>query len=84
MAPTVAHTPHRTGAPAHVQMTDPNSAVLYRSDNGAPLSIVSARYQAVQPKDIIEFYRDLTERHGFTMETAGALKDGRKVWVVME
>jgi hypothetical protein len=32
--------------------------VLYRSDTHAPLSVVSQRYQEVQPKQILEFYRD--------------------------
>lgn len=56
--------------------------VLYRSDTGTPLSVVSDRYREVQPKQIIEFYRDLTERHGFTMETAGALRNGQKIWAL--
>ena len=33
--------------------------VLYRSDTHAPLSVVSQRYQEVQPMEILEFYRDL-------------------------
>lgn len=57
-------------------------AVLYRDDTGAPLGIVSPRYQIVQPRDVLEFYRDLTERHGFEMETAGAIKEGRVVWAL--
>ena len=71
-----------TGQPTTVDSTDPSNCVLYRSDSGLPLSIVSARYQPVQPREIIEFYRDLTERHGFTMETAGAIKEGRKIWAL--
>ena len=59
-----------------------NHDVLYRSDTGDVLSIVSPRYQIVQPRDIIEFYRDLVERHGFELETAGALKDGKKIWAL--
>lgn len=56
--------------------------VLYRSDTGAPLSVVSQRFQVVQPRDVLEFYRDLTKAHGFTLETAGVLKGGRKVWAL--
>ena len=47
--------------------------VLYRSDTHAPLSVVSQRFQEVQPKEILEFYRDLTEQSGFELETAGVL-----------
>ena len=56
--------------------------VLYRSDTEAALSVVSQRYQVVQPSEILEFYRDLTRVSGFTLETAGVLKGGRKVWAL--
>ena len=56
--------------------------VLYRSDTHAPLSVVSQRYQEVQPKQILEFYRDLTEQSGFELETAGMLKGGKKFWAL--
>jgi phage/plasmid-like protein (TIGR03299 family) len=56
--------------------------VLYRSDTKAPLSVVSGRYQVVQPKEILEFYRDLTEISGFELETAGVLKQGKKFWAL--
>lgn len=39
----------------------PEQNVLYRSDTKAPLSVVSQRYKVVQPEEILEFYRDLTE-----------------------
>ena len=56
--------------------------VLYRSDTHAPLSVVSQRYQEVQPREILEFYRDLTEQSGFELETAGVLKGGKKFWAL--
>lgn len=60
----------------------PEQKVLYRSDNQRPLSVVSQRYQVVQPAEILEFYRDLTEAGGFQLETAGVLKEGRKLWAL--
>jgi phage/plasmid-like protein (TIGR03299 family) len=60
----------------------PDQKVLYRSDNQAPLSVVSNRYQVVQPKEVLEFYRDLTEVGGYQLETAGVLKEGRKFWAL--
>ncbi|MFM0488315.1 DUF932 domain-containing protein [Paraburkholderia graminis] len=60
----------------------PEQRVLYRSDTKAPLSVVSARYQVVQPREILEFYRDLTEVGGFELETAGVLKEGKKLWAL--
>lgn len=56
--------------------------VLYRSDTNMPLSVVSDRYQVVQPREILEFYRDLTEVSGYELETAGVLKSGRKIWAL--
>ena len=66
-------------APTH-QYTD--KQVLYRSDTLEPLSVVSDRYQVVQPEAILEFYRDLTAISGFELETAGVLKGGRKLWAL--
>lgn len=60
----------------------PEQKVLYRSDNKMPLSVVSSRYQVVQPLELIEFYRDLVEAGGYQLETAGVLKDGKKLWAL--
>ena len=62
--------------------TFPEQKVLYRSDNKAPLSVVSNRYQVVQPREVLEFYRDRTEISGYELETAGVLKGGRKFWAL--
>jgi len=56
--------------------------VLYRSDTLAPLSVMSDRYKVVQPREVLEFYRDMVEQQGFQLETAGVLKGGRKVWAL--
>ena len=58
--------------------------VLYRSDNNNPLSIVSDRYQPVQPKEVLEFFRDLVDENGFKIHTAGTLKGGKKFWALAE
>ncbi|WP_426108031.1 DUF932 domain-containing protein, partial [Massilia sp. TSP1-1-2] len=60
----------------------PENKVLFRSDTNSPLSVVSQRYKVVQPSEILEFYRDLTEISGFELETAGILKGGRKIWAL--
>ncbi|MBK6907590.1 MAG: DUF932 domain-containing protein [Rhodocyclaceae bacterium] len=65
----------------HVK-TNPDAKVLYRSDTHAPLSVVSKRYNVVQPHDVLEFYRDLVSVGGFELETAGVLKSGRKLWAL--
>ena len=56
--------------------------VLYRSDTNSALSVVSNRYQVVQPMEVLEFYHDLTEQAGFELETAGVLKGGKKFWAL--
>ena len=60
----------------------PDHKVLYRSDTKAPLSVVSKRFQVVQPNEILEFYRGLTAYNGFELETAGVLREGRKFWAL--
>lgn len=59
-----------------------DASVLYRSDNLEPLSVVSKRYKVVQPKEILEFYRDLVSVGGMELETAGVLKGGKKLWAL--
>ena len=59
-------------------LTFEDQKVLFRSDTNAALSVVSARYQVVQPKAVLEFYRDLTEISGYELETAGVLKAGNE------
>lgn len=55
--------------------------VLYRSDTGAALSVVSSSgYHVVQPGDVLDFFGRLAEAGGFVLETAGALSDGKRVW----
>jgi phage/plasmid-like protein (TIGR03299 family) len=62
--------------------TFPEQKVLYRSDNRTPLSVVSQRYNIVQPREIIEFYSDLVDVFGFQLETAGVLRAGKKLWAL--
>ena len=82
----IRETPVRfiTGASGNLGAIEsfPDNKVLFRSDTNAPLSVVSQRYQVVQPRTILEFYRDLTEISGFELETAGVLKGGRKFWAL--
>lgn len=60
----------------------PEQHVLYRSDTNAPLAVVSKRYKEVQPGEVLEFFRDLIDGSGFSIETAGTLKGGRRIWAL--
>ena len=52
--------------------------VLFRSDTGAPLGVVSDGYKVVQPMEVLEFFRDWAEQGGLTIESAGVLFGGRR------
>lgn len=80
---TVLESPVKYETPATTEPQVWNARkVLHRSDNGAPLAVVSNSYNVVQPREIMEFFRKLTDLGGFELETAGALSDGRRVWAL--
>lgn len=58
--------------------------VLYRSDTRTPLSVVSDRYQIVQPKQVLEFFRSLVSDAGMELSTAGTLFGGKKFWALAD
>lgn len=60
----------------------PDRYVLFRSDTGAPISIMSARYQEVQPRQVLEFFREVCETQNWQMETAGILRGGAQYWAL--
>jgi phage/plasmid-like protein (TIGR03299 family) len=70
-----------SGTGVHLK-TNPENKVLFRSDTYSPLSVVSKRYKVVQPRQVLEFYRDLVSAGGFELETAGILKGGKKLWAL--
>lgn len=56
--------------------------VIYRTDTGAPLSVMGDAYKIVQPGECLEFFRDLIAAQGFQLHTAGVLLGGRKLWAL--
>lgn len=56
--------------------------VIFRSDTGAPLAVVSKGYNVVQPAEIMAFFEKLVAIGGFTLEVAGSLSQGRRVWAL--
>lgn len=54
--------------------------VLFRSDNKAPLGIVSKGYQVVQPGEVLEFFRDIVKAGGLELSAAGTIQGGRRFW----
>lgn len=55
---------------------------LVRSDTHAPLAIVGAGYNVVQPREVLEFFREMSESGGWHIHTAGTLRGGRKLWAM--
>jgi len=62
--------------------TVPDQKVLLRSDTRAALSIVSTSYNVVQPGEVLGFFEDLVKGNGFTLETAGSLRGGNRIWAL--
>lgn len=57
--------------------------VIYRSDDHRPLGVVSDKYKLVQPAQVMDFFRDLVEtQEGWTLETAGCIQGGKKIWAL--
>lgn len=58
--------------------------VLYRSDTIKPLSVVSDEFLVVQPREVLEFFRDLTQIHGMELSVAGCLFNGKRFWATAD
>lgn len=58
--------------------------VLFRDDSGSALGVVSDHFKVVQPRDVLEFFRDLCEHNHFTLTTAGTLFGGSRFWALAE
>ncbi len=57
-------------------------SVIYRSDTGAPLSVMGDRYKIVQPREVLGFFDSLIKDQGFQLHTAGVLCGGNKLWAL--
>jgi phage/plasmid-like protein (TIGR03299 family) len=57
--------------------------VTVRSDTGAGLGCVGARYEVIDNREAFWFLQDLVDQFDVTWESAGALREGRKVFVSM-
>lgn len=62
----------------------PGQQVLYRSDCKTPLAVVSDEFRVVQPKEVLEFFRDLVEIYDMKLSVAGCLFGGKRFWATAE
>ena len=55
--------------------------VTIKQDTNTPLGNVSAKYEVLQNTNAFEPFEVLLDK-GYTLETAGAVDEGRKVWIL--
>ena len=70
--------PEGLAAPQQVE----NKNVIFRNDTKTPLGVVSDRYKIHQPADVLDFFNTLVQSAGFTLEVAGAIKGGKRIWAL--
>ncbi len=73
---------HVTGR--EVDIVVPSHRALVRSDIETVLGIVGKDYKVVQPAAVLEFFREIAfaSDSRYTMETAGCLSGGKRVWAL--
>lgn len=65
-------------AAIHSLKTIEDKLVLFRSDTGAPLGVVSDSYKVVQPREVLEFFREWADANACVIESAGVLFGGKR------
>ena len=55
-----------------------DKVVLFRSDTKDALGVVSDNYKVVQPREVLEFFRNWADAGGMTIESAGVLFGGKR------
>jgi phage/plasmid-like protein (TIGR03299 family) len=56
---------------------------VVRDDTQQSLGVMTGRYNPVQPKEVMSFFSDfILADDRFTLETAGALKEGKVIWAL--
>jgi len=55
-----------------------DKVVLFRGDTLDPLGVVSEGYKVVQPREVLEFFREWASAGGLTIESAGVLFGGKR------
>jgi len=60
----------------------PDKAALVRNDDSTTLAVLSPRYKALQNSEAFDFFQPFIDNKLASLETAGALQEGRKIWVL--
>lgn len=56
--------------------------VVFRNDTQQPLGVVTDRYKIHQPEEVLDFFNTLMQSAGFSLEVAGAIKGGKRIWAL--
>jgi len=62
----------------------PEFKALVNSSTGQALSVVSSNYQPVQNSELVEQFTTFAEKGGMTIQTAGEIYGGRRVFVTAD
>ncbi len=60
----------------------PDQFALVRATDARVLSVVGRAYEPVQNREALEFFREFVDAGDMTLETAGSLGDGKRVWAL--
>lgn len=55
---------------------------IVRSDNNTVFQVATERYQPIQNQQIVEFFQEYCNAGHATLETVGAIGNGKKVWAL--
>ena len=62
--------------------SDPEHKIYYRGDTMESISIVHKSHNLDQPRMVLDFFEEVVESGGMTIESAGSLKNGRVIWAL--
>ena len=60
----------------------PEQYALVRDVDNFVLGTCGKAYKPVQPKEVMDFFREFVDNGGMKMETAGSLSNGRQIWAL--
>lgn len=65
-------------------MVQLNRNVLIHSETGNDLGIVTDSYKIVQPREILQAFKEIAADAGYQLKTAGNLRAGRRIWALAD